>query len=88
MLSGPAIATELEALRRIGEQLLTEVQAASSVKATGLDLRRISSAQLRQALIEQRGLSSASNLATRLARDLAARRGVLRISTGGEITVR
>jgi hypothetical protein len=87
-LSGPAIAAELEALRQLGEQLLEEVKAASSIAATGLDLRAISSAKLRKALIAQRGPTSAANFATKLSRDLAALRGTLRIANGGELTVK
>jgi hypothetical protein len=87
-LNGPTIAAELAALRAIGEQLLVEAKAAASVNGTGLDLRTVSSAELRQALIVQRGPKSASNFATRLTKDLARLRGALRIATGGRLTVR
>jgi hypothetical protein len=87
-LSGPAIAAELAAVRELGEQLLVETKAASSITATGLDLRNVSSAKLRAAVITQRGPASAANFATRLATDLAALRGTLRIANGGELTVK
>jgi hypothetical protein len=86
-LSGPAIAAELAAVRVLGEQLLAEAKAARSVAATKVDLRRLSNAQLRAAVIAQRGPSSAAYFATRLAKDLAAQRGALRLANGGEIKV-
>jgi hypothetical protein len=87
-LDGPTLAAELAALRAIGVQLLAEVKAASSANQTGVDLRRISNAELRAVLIAQRGAQSAANFCTRLARDLAKRRGALKIASGGEIIVR
>jgi hypothetical protein len=86
-LSGSAIAAELAAVRALGEQLLEEVKAASSISATGLDLRNISSHKLRRAVIEQRGPIAAANFATKLSKDLAVLRGSLKLATGGEITV-
>jgi hypothetical protein len=87
-LNGPALAAELAAVRAIGEQLLAEGRAARSAKVTGVDLRRLSSAQLRAAVIEQRGSRAAANFATKLGRDLAAQRGALKIATGGKVVVR
>jgi hypothetical protein len=87
-LDGPTIVAELAALRAIGEQILDEVKAAASVNGTGLDLRKLSNAKLREAVIAQRGAASAANFATRLAKDLAKLRGVLKIANGGEISVR
>jgi hypothetical protein len=86
-LSGPAIAAELAAVRALGEQLLDEVKAASSITATGLDLRNFPSRKLRRAVIEQRGPISAANFATKLSKDLAVLRGSLKLASGGEITV-
>jgi hypothetical protein len=87
-LSGPAITAELGALRQIGEQLLEETKIASSVASTGLDLRKISSAKLRTALIAQLGPTAAANFATKLSRDLAVLRGTMKLATGGEIAVK